>query len=223
MASLKRGHKTNLSAGRQSQRWSVQALNGANDMPQERCKTWYRLRDQADGMRVWSQVPRYREGPGSKPRSLIKSLPPESVLAPSELSEVKRLHRRLALLEGRGDDQAREIKLELKNRISVVAAASLTRRVGIERFMVLDVERDDGYRASLQVLEVGMEPSRGWRWSMWWSLSGRSLRKDRTLGERPASINFGAARVLRRTLSGAWVSLTTTPVRRKERDALRHR
>ena len=186
---------------------------------------WSRLRDQAFSQRVLPVFLEYKDKQGmrsSRPRSRYLPLRPDLILSPAEHAEVLRLHQRLELLGGGPAVRGSDRWIETQQRVEAIAAGALSRRLGLELFMVLDVDRADGYRTMLQVLTIGLD-RRGSHGQMWWSLRGRSLRKDQTLGTLPAGISFDAARILRRTLMGTWVPLHPVPMARRDTHAFRNR
>lgn len=186
---------------------------------------WSRLRGQAFSQRVLPVFLEYKGKQGmraARPRSRFLPLRPDLILSPAEHAEVLRLHRRLELLGGGPDVRRSNRWIESQQRVEAIASGALNRRLGIEPFMVLDVERAGGYRTLLQVLTIGLD-RRGSHGLMWWSLHGRALRKDQTLGALPAAISFDAARILRRTLMGTWVPLHPMPMPRRDPHAFRNR
>lgn len=186
---------------------------------------WSRLRDLAFSQRVLPVFLEYKEQRGmlaARPRSRFLPLRPDLFLSPTEHAEVLRHHQRLELLGGEPGVRQSDQWIQLHRRVETIAAGALNRRLGIEPFMVLDVERDDGYRTLLQVLTIGLD-RRGSHGLMWWWLRGRALRKDQTLGALPAGIGFETARICRRTLTGAWVPLHPVPMPRRDQHAFRNR
>lgn len=186
---------------------------------------WSRLRDQAFSRRVLPVFLAYKGKQGmraARPRSRFLPLRPDLILSPTEYAEVLRLHRGLELLGGGLGARQSDRWIELQRRVEAIATGALNRRLGIEQFMVLDVERDDGYRTLLQVLTIDLDRS-GRYGLMWWSLKGRALRKDQTMGALPAGINFETARICRRTLAGVWVPIHPVPMARRNQHAFRIR
>jgi hypothetical protein len=101
---------------------------------------------------------------------------------------------------------------QIRARMDVLASAVLQRSVGLERYMVVYVRRDDGFEAKFQVLSLGLETySRSLR-RLTWNLGGRALRKDGTLGVTPSSICFTHAAIVRRRLDGSWDQLGRLPM-----------
>ena len=115
-------------------------------------------------------------------------LAPATLLAPSDLKRCQ------ALLQ-----QASTAKVT--EEISRIAAATLQRRLGLERFMVVRVDQDEGYCSTLQVLEIGL--THDWH-LLSWRLRGRALRNDGSLGQRDAAAWFSRATIWRRMLDGEW-------------------
>lgn len=96
-----------------------------------------------------------------------------------------------------------EKREQASNQLADLNAAVLEREIGLKKYMVIRVERDDGFTVQLQVLSfsyfiynMGM-----------WSVSGRNIRKDGTLGLLNKGLAFRNARISRRLLDGSWVRL----------------
>jgi hypothetical protein len=92
-------------------------------------------------------------------------------------------------------------------RLDVLAATVLQRSIGLERYMVVYVRRDDGFEVKLQVLSLRLEPHPRSLRRLTWGLKGRALRKDETLGVTPVGIFFTHAAIVRRRLDGSWDQL----------------
>lgn len=128
------------------------------------------------------------------------------------LGQLERLHEAWRQREAtpRFDDEAnREKTNSIQAKIDTLAATVLARALGIERYMVLHLVRDDGYESRFQVLSMGIL----WGWTYdgvrWmWQFEGRRLRKDGTLGHLPGGMSLDAGLIERRCLDGAWVALT---------------
>lgn len=178
-------------------------------------KTWSHLSTERYFKRRQPVFPDYQDKVGMVSpvlRSRFHDLDPSLVFSRAEYAEVRRLMQKKEALGRDIEARQSEAWTTLDRRIEQLAAGALQRHIGIERYMVLDVERDDGYRTVLQVLNVDLHT----RWAdgpFTWSLSGRALRKNQTLGTIPESTSFDSARILRRTLSGTWVPLTPRPKR----------
>lgn len=109
-----------------------------------------------------------------------------------------------------------EQKAPLRNRLSRISFAVLSRRFGIQKFMVLDIERDDGFRAKFLLTTASfVETLYGDGFRL--ILDGYALRKDESIGLTSSGIGFDKARIRRRLLTGEWVSLR--PIARRRRDA----
>lgn len=88
-----------------------------------------------------------------------------------------------------------------------VASEVLGRRLGLRKYMVVDIRRTGGFELVMQVLGLTITNAT-WGWPpLRWKVSGRSLRKDGTVGSKPISITFAEATVVRRTLAGEWIRL----------------
>jgi hypothetical protein len=137
---------------------------------------------------------------------------PEVLMSSSEKREARKHLRALERLQWRDAapalgskeyDRFRE-KLEMIHEaLGRIAAAVLERETGLERYMVVDVWRSDSYQKRLQILSFGlMDHFAQTEWA--WELSGRSLRKNGTLGKKGESTAFNVARIMRRKLDGTW-------------------
>ncbi|MGN6831097.1 hypothetical protein [Paucibacter sp. M5-1] len=147
--------------------------------------------------RRWSEEPTYREKRqkrASRPRPQHVEMHRWFHLSPNE----NKVLDALLLRRSKVDDHV--ARRALDEHISTVAAAAAFRCFGFERHMVLDIERDDGRRTTLLVDNVSVSDS--YRAS--WDLSGYSLRKDGTIGSKPAQCFFTRARIMRRRLDGNW-------------------
>jgi hypothetical protein len=194
-------------------------------LSRHRFSAWYRRRfRQANRWTRPRPLPAYKEP--AEPRfpqreeELFLALDPEDLMSPSEAKEAGRLLRRLDKAHrsmGEDTEDLRSCRITLQSRIAVLARAILHRHIGLQRHMVVDVERDGGYRVVLQVLEMSLHQRTGP--SDWmWSLEGRALRKDKTLGSLRAGISFTRARIARRKLTGEWLRLAQLPRRFKEHE-----
>jgi hypothetical protein len=90
--------------------------------------------------------------------------------------------------------------------MSSLAFAVWEREVGLERYSVVHVRRED-MAVRIQLLDISFHES--WRWShLLWSFGGRRLRKNGTLGSESGGMSFGFARIERRLLDGSWQELS---------------
>jgi len=88
-------------------------------------------------------------------------------------------------------------------RLDELSADMLKRYLGVGLYSVLHVRHPDRPDALLQVLRVNVgfnDWNRRWRWSV----HGRKLRKNGTLGFADAYVCFDLADVRRRRLDGTW-------------------
>lgn len=96
----------------------------------------------------------------------------------------------------------------MRAKLNALSVQVLADSVGLHKYMVVHVKRDDGYEARLQVLGCSVDNDRHWLGSPWvWELTGRSLRKDGSLGKNYDMISFLTAQVTRRRLDGTWEAL----------------
>lgn len=148
-------------------------------------------------------------------------LSPIRLMQPTELRQAKSLLRKLSRHHERVRADAEKPKAEQKDYeafsavrmqlhadVDRLSAQVLGRELGLERYMVIRLQRHDGYESRLQVLEFGVRWEREWGRNYWmWDLEGRKPRKDGTLGSLPAFASFDRAQISRRRLDGAWESL----------------
>ncbi len=137
----------------------------------------------------------------------------------AEKSEARKAFRAQSKLwaEGRADVDVQKLrgpvyerhraKLQaVHRRLEELAEVALKREVGLERFMVVRVLRDDAYERGLQVLTLCLRDGfRGFRWA--WELSGRVIRQNGTLGLKSETTFFDMGVVTRRKLDGTWERL----------------
>lgn len=148
-------------------------------------------------------------------------LSPIRLMQPVELRLAKRLLKKLAQhheavradaqnprSEQKGYEAIRAVRRQLDAEVDRLSAQVLGRELGLERYMVIHLQRHDGYESRIQVLEFGVRWEREWGRNYWmWDLEGRKPRKDGTLGSLPARASFDRAQISRRRLDGAWESL----------------
>jgi len=173
-----------------------------------RFNAWYSLRMRDHWNARAAADPPYKEKSGPKAlaaRSAFLDLEPKDIMSPSEFREAERILRRLKVEKGTPDvDDSQSHRDEMRLRIERLAAAVLLRYISLERHMVLEVHRDDGYRVRLQVRSVRLHHAGPRGVGLMWSLEGRGLRKNETLGSSREGISFSQARISRRTLTGEW-------------------
>ena len=145
-------------------------------------------------------------------RKLFLDLAPAKLMSPSEVKEVS------SLLVA--SDRSDPLFEQRSQRLAQLGGAVLFRHLGVERYMVLEVERDDGHRVRMQLIDVHIEGAE-YEWGWKWWLSGRALRKDATLGSLPEGICYSSARISCRLLTGEWRRMAPKSVRTKERYASR--
>lgn len=189
----------------------------------KRFRSWYSLRSRAGSSKRWPLYPEYKEP--RQPFRAIKEpeyldLDPTELMSKGQAKDVGcllgRLRRELARER---ESRDHDVLNELQKRLGSIAEAVLRRTLSLERYMVVDARRDDGYCTVLQALEFDVyDGPRGWMWH----ISGRAVRKDGTLGTRHSGIGFRDARLRRRLLSGQWVTLRPV-VRTEARFALHTR
>ena len=106
------------------------------------------------------------------------------------------------LIKQSDDDDKRE---QASNRLAELSEVVLGREIGLKKYMVIRVEREDGFTLQLQVLSFLISYFRGYIGV--WNVSGRNIRKDGTLGLRDEGLAFRNARISRRMLDGSWATL----------------
>lgn len=148
-------------------------------------------------------------------------LSPIRLMKPAELRQAKSLLRKLSRhhervradaekpkAEQKGYEALRAVRTQLYAEVDRLSAQVLGRELGLERYMVIHLQRHDGYESRLQVLEFGVRWEWEWGRNDWmWDLAGRKPRKDGTLGSLPSSVGFDRAKIIRRRLDGTWESL----------------
>lgn len=115
----------------------------------------------------------------------------------SEMATARGLLERLNNSVGTGQPPVRD-------GIDKLAAAVLRRELGLERFTVLAVLRDDNLEIRLQVLSFAFRDDTKFGGEWFWELEGRSLRKNGSLGHKSTGIGFRCATLRRRHLDGSW-------------------
>lgn len=176
-----------------------------------RLPVWYRLRNNRLMAKPFPARPAHKER--GEEKSLDAQLKRYSILSPVDVlsrGEAREVRRLFKIDEGDAFDS--ESKRAACRRLAELAQAVLGRYIGLERFMVIDVERDNGKRTKLLLKEFDILNRNGWNPDWTWMLSGRALRKNGTIGYSSSSIGFRDARVHRRTLAGEWKRLS--PIRR---------
>lgn len=130
------------------------------------------------------------------------------------LSKLERHHERvrrdaeLPSSERKGYEFHRDERKAIDDELDALAAKVLARELGLERYMVIHTVRTDGHEKHMQLLSMGFQDDRWNRRSRWmWSLHGRRLRKDGTIGDRPDWTCIGTGVISRRQLDGTWIHL----------------
>lgn len=157
-------------------------------------------------------------------RAQLGNLSPVRMMQEAELRQAMRL---LRSLEGRdrkwwaamqsGSPASvvtalREKRQEVEDQLQVLAGAIIDRQLGVRKYMVLELVRDDGHQDRFQVLAVTLRfhSTYSARLLWLWNLQGRSLRKDGSLGSRPGGMSLEAGTIRRRRLDGTWTELVPT-------------
>jgi hypothetical protein len=127
----------------------------------------------------------------------------------SELKEAERLDSKLRALGSQRSglseaEEVRALRVSLESRLHAIGEVVMRRELGVSKYTVLRVVREDGLTVHLQLLTVEISRSGG---SLSWWLSGVGLRKDNSIGSRPQSVGFTRARLSRRTLQDEWLSV----------------
>lgn len=144
--------------------------------------------------------PTYREKSGKRalrPRPRHIDMRPRFHLSAYENSVLA------SLLHQRSKAADYEAQKPVETRVSALATAAALRCLGIERFMVLDIERHDGHKVLMLVTAISFSVV-AW---LSWDLDGLALRKDGTIGRKSTGICFTSARIKRRKLDGDWQTL----------------
>lgn len=94
---------------------------------------------------------------------------------------------------------------QASDQLAELSEAVLKRGIGLKKYMVIRVERDDGFTIKLQALSFSISYFRGYMDC--WDVSGRNIRKDGTLGRCDETAFLRSALISRRLLDGSWVKL----------------
>jgi hypothetical protein len=138
---------------------------------------------------------------------------PEILLNRAEFRRARHLLKRERLLRPflsdllAGNDQNAKKLQEIDKEIASLSERVLRRELGLHRYMVVKVCRDDGFAAQFQVLTFSIDGRGDPPKPYSWYLDGRILRKNGTLGETAAGVAFDCAVLSRRALTGDWVTL----------------
>lgn len=87
-----------------------------------------------------------------------------------------------------------------------LAAEIWEREVGLERYSVVRVQRED-VEYSLQILSFSFRDGLPWQEHWMWKLEGRALRKDGSPGLKDIGVGLRFANLYRRHLDGSWHEL----------------
>lgn len=149
----------------------------------------------------------------------MQPFPPETMMVRAESSKARRLLRKQDVVHGESELNRALPKAEQKDfdlfsqrhkvlsaELDALCATVWKREVGLERYTVLHARRGD-FESRFQVLSFSVSDNRRWSDQWMWSLYGRALRKDETLGFKDGSIGFRQACLMRRHLDGAWREL----------------
>ena len=126
----------------------------------------------------------------------MDNLHPLLLMDKTELRLAKKLIKQL-------DDENK--RKQTSDRLAELSEVVLGREIGLKKYMVIRVERDDGFTLQLQVLSFSISYFRGYMDG--WDVIGRNLRKDETLGLRDEWLSFRSAHISRRLLDGSWTKL----------------
>jgi len=127
----------------------------------------------------------------------MDDLHPMLLMDKTELRLAKKLIRQI----DRGNKREQAL-----GQLADLNAAVLEREIGLKKYMVIRVERDDGFTIQLQALSFSISYFSGYIDGCW-DVSGRNIRKDGTLGLRDEGLTLRNARISRRLLDGSWVKL----------------
>jgi hypothetical protein len=146
----------------------------------------------------------------------LQAFLPELMMQRGELSKARRLLRKLSRIreqserEGalskaarKGHEHFARLRETVWSEMDALAADVWKREVGLERYSVIRVQRDDA-EFSLQVLKFSFRDGLPWREHWMWELGGRALRKDGSLGLKDMGVVLRFANLYRRHLDGTW-------------------
>lgn len=134
----------------------------------------------------------------TKARRLLRKL--------DRINEASRRDDVLPRAEQQGYEAFSKLLNPIRAEMDALAATVWKREVGLERFTVLDVRRDDmAFR--LQLLSFSFRDGLPWEERWMWEFDGRALRKDGTLGCNSQGAGFRHASLQRRHLDGSWREL----------------
>ncbi|MFT3718579.1 hypothetical protein [Pseudorhodoferax sp.] len=152
---------------------------------------------------------------------------PTRLMTSAELGKARRLlnkldrHRErvqrddaLPSSERKGYEFYRDARKAIDREFDALASTVLARELGLERYMVIHTIRSGGHEKLMQLLSMGFQDDRWSRLSRWmWSLHGRRLRKDGTIGDKPDWTCIGTGLISRRQLDGGWTHLCWRPAK----------
>ncbi len=184
----------------------------------QRTTSWYKMK--ALRSRVWRETPTYRMKSGPRvmrDRLTAWYLDPELLLSKGERREAHSLLARLMRMSvSVVDEDGSPQRNDLLHRLERVASGALRRCVGLERFMVVRIRRGDGHSVACRLETLTLEASRFGLSRLQWSVDGKGLRKDMTVGSSRAGISFISAHISRRLLTGRWASTKLSFKTRRE-------
>lgn len=141
---------------------------------------------------------------------------PELMMQRGELTKARRLLRKLTRIHEQSERDDAMLKSARKGyehfarlrgmvwaEMDALAAEVWKREVGLERYSVVRVQREDA-EFSLQVLKFSFRDGVPWREHWMWELDGRALRKDGSLGLKGMGVGLRFASLHRRHLDGTW-------------------
>lgn len=152
-----------------------------------------------------------------KPEALeLEWLAPDRFMQPVERRRIRQLLRQQDSIhqqERQLDDEKRLTPVQREklrarwrashDKLGKLSADMLQRYLGVGRYSVLRVRRDDDLETLLQVLRTDVVFN-DWNRRWMWCVHGRRLRKNGTLGFAEAYAFFDFAEVQRRRLDGTW-------------------
>jgi hypothetical protein len=148
----------------------------------------------------------------SAPGPRVQNFDPHLLMLGREQQEVRRLLARLAVQRERvahllatADIDAENARAwRLRQRLRELAASVLRRELGVDREAVIDVMRDDGASATMQLVEVdvmdGSALAPGWRWA----LEGHALGETRPRAVVSSTFTLSSGRMRMRDGDGTW-------------------